>query len=188
MSPRSFRERGAGETIRYVVKSCDLGYVLAAATERGVCAIALGDDAQSLILALRRDFSAARLIADDPAFEKTAAVIVRLVQSPESACRLPLDVRGTAFQHRVWDALRNIPKGNTVTYAQLAQSLGIPRAVRAVATACASNRLAVAIPCHRVVRTDGSLAGYRWGVERKAALLERERGETVSDKKKSRRR
>ena len=175
MTPRRFRAGGAGASIRFAVGQCSLGAVLVAATETGVCAILLGDDPASLVRSLEDRFPNAQLIGGDAAFEQLVAQAVGLVEAPGIGANLPLDVRGTAFQQRVWQALRAIPAGSTATYAEIARRIGAPKAVRGVAQACAANPLAVAIPCHRVVRTDGALAGYRWGIERKRALLERER-------------
>jgi AraC family transcriptional regulator of adaptative response/methylated-DNA-[protein]-cysteine methyltransferase len=175
MTATSFRAAGEGTTIRFAVGECSLGSILVAATDKGVCAIALGDDPDALVRALQDRFSNARLIGGDRAFEQQVAKVVGFVEKPARGLDLPLDIRGTAFQRRVWDAIRAIPAGSTATYTQLAKRLGKPRSVRAVAHACASNTIAVAIPCHRVVRMDGSLAGYRWGVDRKQALLEREK-------------
>jgi AraC family transcriptional regulator, regulatory protein of adaptative response / methylated-DNA-[protein]-cysteine methyltransferase len=177
MSPGTFRAGGDGETIRFAVGECSLGSVLVAATGQGVCAILLGDDPDALVQDLQRRFSKAQLVGGDAEFEKLVAKVVGLVESPGQGLNLPLDVRGTVFQQRVWQALREIPAGSTVSYSQVAARIGAPKAVRAVAQACASNAVAVAIPCHRVVRRDGGLSGYRWGVERKRALLEREAGE-----------
>jgi AraC family transcriptional regulator, regulatory protein of adaptative response / methylated-DNA-[protein]-cysteine methyltransferase len=177
MKPGTFRAGGDGETIRFAVGECSLGSVLVAATGRGVCAILLGDDPDALVQDLQRRFSNAQLVGGDAEFEQLVAKVVGLVESPGQGWNLPLDVRGTAFQQRVWQALREIPAGSTVSYSQVAARVGAPKAVRAVAQACASNAVAVAIPCHRVVRRDGGLSGYRWGVERKRALLQRESSE-----------
>jgi AraC family transcriptional regulator of adaptative response/methylated-DNA-[protein]-cysteine methyltransferase len=174
MTPTAFRAGGRGTAIRFAVGQCWLGSILVAATDKGVCAILLGDDAPALVRDLQDRFPEAQLIGGDQAFEQLVAKVVGFVGAPKLGLDLPLDVRGTAFQQRVWQALRKVPAGSTVTYSELANRIGRPKAVRAVAQACASNPLAVAIPCHRVVRTDGSLSGYRWGVERKRALLERE--------------
>jgi AraC family transcriptional regulator of adaptative response/methylated-DNA-[protein]-cysteine methyltransferase len=174
MTPTGFREGGAGATIRFAVGECSLGAILVAATDKGICAITLGDDAQDLVLAFQDDFPNAQLVGGDADFERVVAAAVGLVEGAPSEFKLPLDVRGTAFQQRVWQALRDIPAGRTASYRDIAEKIGAPASVRAVAGACASNRIAVAIPCHRVVRTDGSLSGYRWGVERKRALLQRE--------------
>lgn len=174
MSPRKFREGGTGETIRFAVGESTLGSILVASSERGVCAILMGDDPDALARDLQDRFPRARLIGGDRGYEQTVARVVAQVQSPLEQCALPLDVRGTAFQRKVWQALGSIPAGRTATYTEIARRIGDPRAVRAVAGACAANAHAVVIPCHRVVRTDGSLSGYRWGVERKRLLLEQE--------------
>ncbi len=152
-----------------------LGAILVAQSERGVCAILLGDDPQQLVCDLQDKFRRATLIGADQAFEQLIAKVVGFIEAPALGLDLPLDVRGTAFQERVWQALRDIPVGSTASYADIAQRIGNPKAVRAVAQACGANSLAVAIPCHRVVRSDGNLSGYRWGVERKRQLLEREK-------------
>ena len=174
MAPRKFREGGVQQRIRFAVGECSLGSLLVAATQQGVCCVQLGDDAQALVQALQDRFPRAELIGGDAAFEATLAQVAGLVEQPRQGLALPLDVQGTAFQQRVWQALRAIPVGETVSYAELAQRVGQPQAARAVAGACAANPVAVAIPCHRVVRQDGCLSGYRWGVERKRALLLRE--------------
>jgi AraC family transcriptional regulator of adaptative response/methylated-DNA-[protein]-cysteine methyltransferase len=174
MTPGAFRAQGAGERIRFAVGQCRLGAILVASSARGVCAIALGDDPELLVRGLQDQFPAAVLLGGDAAFEGMMARVVGFVEAPGAGLELPLDIRGTAFQHRVWQALRKIPAGQTVSYQALAALIGAPKSARAVASACAANRLAVAIPCHRVVRRDGALSGYRWGVERKRALLARE--------------
>lgn len=174
MAPARFKAGGAGEEIRFAVGACSLGAILVAATERGICAVLMGDDPELLVRDLQDRFSKARLIGADSAFEQTVAQVVGLVEAPRIGLDLPLDVRGTAFQQRVWAALRAIPAGETVSYTELARRIGAPAAVRAVAGACAANPVAVAIPCHRVVRHDGGLSGYRWGIERKALLIARE--------------
>ncbi len=174
MTPTSFRSGGSGASIAFAVGECSLGSLVVAATDKGICAILLGDDADSLLRDLQDRFPNARLIGGDAGFEQMVAKVVGLVEAPAVGLDLPLDVRGTAFQQRVWQALRDIPVGATASYAEIATRIGAPKAVRAVAQACASNALAVAIPCHRVVRRDGALSGYRWGVERKRTLLERE--------------
>ncbi|MBI1181263.1 MAG: bifunctional DNA-binding transcriptional regulator/O6-methylguanine-DNA methyltransferase Ada [Alphaproteobacteria bacterium] len=174
MTPGAFRAGGAGETVRFALGHCSLGEVLVAGTDRGLCAIELGDDPAALLAGFQHRFRRARLEGGDAAFEDRVARVVGFLDDPAAGLGLPLDIRGTAFQRRVWQALTEIPAGQAVTYAELAQRLGVPRAVRAVAGACAANRLAVAIPCHRVVRTGGGLAGYRWGIARKRALLDRE--------------
>lgn len=175
MQPRQFRSGGAQLSIRFAIGQCSLGAILVAATDRGVCSIALGDDPDQLARDLQDRFARADLIGGDERFEQLIAQVVGFVEAPHIGLDLPLDVRGTAFQQRVWRALQKIPAGSTVSYATLARRIGAPAAVRAVAQACGANPVAVAIPCHRVVRTDGSLSGYRWGVERKRELLEREK-------------
>jgi len=174
MRPKDYRQGGANMRIRFAVGQCSLGAILVAQSERGICAILLGDDPDALVRQLQDQFPRATLVGGDRDFERVIARVVGLVEAPAVGLDLPLDVRGTAFQERVWQALRQIPPGVTMTYAEIAARLGMPKAVRAVARACAANALAVAIPCHRVVRSDGALSGYRWGVERKRALLERE--------------
>jgi len=174
MKPKNYRGGGTGATIRFAIGECSLGSILVAASERGVCAIFMGDDPDALAKNLQDRFPRAALIAGDRGFEKLVARVVGFIEAPKVGLDLPLDVRGTAFQQRVWQALREIPIGSTSSYSEIADRIGSPKAVRAVAQACASNGLAVAIPCHRVVRSDGNLSGYRWGVERKRALLKRE--------------
>ena len=174
MTPTAFRAGGADAQIRFAVGECSLGSILVARSDRGVCAILLGDDPDALARTLQDRFPRADLIGGDADFEDLVARVVGLVEAPRLGLDLPLDVRGTAFQQRVWRALREIPPGSTASYREIAERIGAPRAVRAVAQACAANPLAVAIPCHRVVRSDGGVAGYRWGVERKRALLQRE--------------
>ena len=174
MTPTEYRAGGARAEIRFAVGECSLGSILVARSERGVCAIFLGDDPDALTRELQDRFPRATLIGGDAAFEDVVAKVVGLIEAPGTGVDLPLDVRGTAFQQRVWRALREIPAGSTASYREIASRIGAPRAVRAVAHACAVNPVAVAIPCHRVVRSDGGLAGYRWGVERKRELLERE--------------
>jgi AraC family transcriptional regulator of adaptative response/methylated-DNA-[protein]-cysteine methyltransferase len=174
MTPTQYRAGGEGQEIRFAVGECSLGSILVAATARGVCAILLGDDPQALVHDLERRFAKARLRGADAGFEALVAKVVGLVEDPRLGVELPLDLQGTAFQQRVWQALRRIPAGSTTSYAELARGLGKPTATRAVAQACAANPVAVAIPCHRVVRTDGDVSGYRWGVERKRALLAKE--------------
>ena len=177
MPPRDYRAGGRGQRIRFAVGQCTLGAILVARSERGICAISLGDDPDALARELQDRFPQAELVGGDAAFERLVAQVVGRVETPASAVPdLPLDIRGTAFQERVWRALQAIPPGSTASYADIAARIGQPRAGRAVARACAGNVLAVAIPCHRVVRRDGDLAGYRWGVERKRELLRRETG------------
>jgi AraC family transcriptional regulator, regulatory protein of adaptative response / methylated-DNA-[protein]-cysteine methyltransferase len=174
MTPTDYRAGGARAEIRFAVGECSLGSILVAKSEKGVCAILLGDDPDALARDLQDRFARANLIGADAEFEELVAKIVGFVETPAVGLDLPLDVRGTAFQQRVWQALRKIPVGSTASYSDIAQRIGAPKSVRAVAQACAANTIAVAIPCHRVVRNDGALCGYRWGVERKRALLERE--------------
>ncbi|NMK49400.1 methylated-DNA--[protein]-cysteine S-methyltransferase [Achromobacter sp. Bel] len=174
MTPTAFRRDGEGVDIRFAVAQCSLGALLVAASSTGICEIALDADPEQLVHNLQDRFKAARLIGADAEFEAWVAAVVGFVEDPARGLDLPLDVRGTAFQRRVWEALRDIPAGTTATYTDIAERIGSPRAVRAVARACATNNIALAIPCHRVVRTDGSLAGYRWGIDRKRVLLARE--------------
>jgi AraC family transcriptional regulator of adaptative response/methylated-DNA-[protein]-cysteine methyltransferase len=174
MSPKEYREGGANAEIRFAVGQCSLGAILVAQSQRGICAIFLGDDPDGLVRDLQDQFKQARLIGGDAGFEELIALVVGFIEQPALGLNLPLDVRGTAFQERVWQALREIPPGVRVSYAQVAERIGSPKAVRAVAQACGANHLAVAIPCHRVVRSDGDLSGYRWGVDRKLELLTRE--------------
>ena len=174
MTPGRFKAGGLNETIRFAVGQSSLGAILAASSETGVVAILLGDDPDRLARDLQDRFPTARLLGGDDGYERVVATVVGLVEAPALGLHLPLDIRGTAFQQRVWNALRDIPAGHTASYTAIAASIGAPRAVRAVAGACAANNVAVAIPCHRVVRSDGALSGYAWGVERKRALIERE--------------
>jgi AraC family transcriptional regulator of adaptative response/methylated-DNA-[protein]-cysteine methyltransferase len=174
MTPTRFRKGGERTTIRFAIGQCALGAILVAATDQGVCAILLGDDPDALARDLQDRFPRAELIGADAGFEALVARVVGFVEQPALGLDLPLDIRGTAFQQRVWAALRQVGAGSTASYAQIAERIGAPKAVRAVAQACAANSLAVAIPCHRVVRSDGALSGYAWGVERKRALLDRE--------------
>lgn len=171
MTARQYRQGGRQAAIRFVVGTCRLGEFLVAESERGICAILLGSTPESLIAELETVFPNARLIADDAGFAERVARVVSFLEHPASHFDLPLDIQGTAFQQQVWQALRAIPPGSTASYREIAERIGKPGAVRAVAGACAANRLAVIIPCHRVVRNDGALSGYRWGVERKQQLL-----------------
>ena len=177
MTPSAFKQGGKGEAIRYAVARCGLGFVLVAVAQRGICAILLGDAPDDLAADLAARFPKATMAPAGPDFAGLVARVVRLIDAPECApdTKLPLDIRGTAFQRRVWQALQEIPAGETASYAVIARKIGKPSAVRAVAGACAANRLAVAIPCHRAIAADGSLSGYRWGIERKRRLLARER-------------
>ncbi len=180
MAPAQYRAGGRGETIRFAIGQCSLGAILVAATGRGICAILIGDAPAPLLDDLQARFPQAALEGADAAFGQTVAQVVGLVEAPRIGLELPLDVRGTAFQQRVWQALRSIPAGRTVSYAELAAIVGVVGGARAVAGACAANPVAVAIPCHRVVRTGGALSGYRWGIERKRTLLEREQEQAAS--------
>jgi len=177
MPPATYQKKGQGARIRYAVGQCDLGWVLVAATDQGLCAIDLGDRAEDLVAGLRERFSEAEWIGSDALLATWMERVLALLQSPGDGSPLPLDVQGTAFQRRVWATLRGIAPGTTASYAQIAARIGQPKASRAVAQACANNPVAVAIPCHRVVRSDGGLGGYRWGENRKQALLEREQRE-----------
>jgi AraC family transcriptional regulator of adaptative response/methylated-DNA-[protein]-cysteine methyltransferase len=174
MTPSAWRAGGTDAEIRFAVGECSLGAILVATSEKGVCAILMGDDPEPLVRDLQDRFPRARLIGGDAEYEKLVAKVVGFVEAPQIGLDLPLDVRGTAFQQRVWQALRELPAGTTASYADIARKIGAPKSVRAVAGACAANAIAVAIPCHRVVKTDGSLSGYRWGVERKRTLINRE--------------
>jgi AraC family transcriptional regulator of adaptative response/methylated-DNA-[protein]-cysteine methyltransferase len=174
MTPSKYRAGGTDEEIRFAVGQSSLGAILVASSDKGVAAILMGDDPEALVRNLQDRFPKARLIGGDAAYEQRVARVIGFLETPKLGLDLPLDVRGTAFQQRVWQALKDIPPGKTATYAEIARAIGAPSAVRAVASACASNNIAVAIPCHRVVRKDGSPSGYAWGVERKRALIERE--------------
>ena len=176
MTPKKFQAGGPGETIRFAVGQCKLGSILVASSARGVCAISLGDDPDALVRDLQDRFPKADLVAGARDFDRVVARVVGLVEAPGTGVNLPLDLRGTVFQRRVWQALAKIPTGTTTSYGEIARSIGAPKAVRAVAGACAANAIAVAIPCHRVVRSDGSISGYRWGVDRKRTLLKWEKG------------
>lgn len=174
MTPTRYRAGGTDTEIRFAIGQCSLGAILVAQSDRGVCAILMGDDPSVLARDLQDRFPRANLVGGDAAFEQLVAQVVGFVEAPGIGLDLPLDVRGTAFQQRVWQALREIPAGKTASYTDIAARIGSPKSVRAVAQACGANALAVAIPCHRVVRNDGELSGYRWGVERKRALLDKE--------------
>lgn len=184
MTPSRYRVGGANEEIRFAVGQTSLGAILVASSKKGVASILLGDDPDALVHTLQDRFPKAHLIGGDVDYEALVARVVGFVEKPEIGLHLPLDVRGTAFQQRVWRALRAIHVGETVSYAEIARRIGSPKAARAVAAACAANNLAVAIPCHRVIRKDGALSGYAWGVERKRVLLERE-GSGAPDRKAS---
>lgn len=174
MTPTAYRTGGANETIRFAVGECSLGSILVASSERGVVAILLGDDPEPLLADLQDRFPHANLVGADPSYEKLIAHVVAFAEDPRQGHNLPLDVRGTAFQQRVWRALLDVPAGQTVSYAELAKRIGAPKSVRDVANACAANNLAIAIPCHRVVKNNGSFLGYAWGIKRKRHLLRQE--------------
>jgi AraC family transcriptional regulator, regulatory protein of adaptative response / methylated-DNA-[protein]-cysteine methyltransferase len=179
MTPSQYRAGGTREEIKFAVGETSLGAILVASSKKGVAAILLGDDPNELVRNLQDRFPKAHLIGADRGYEALVARVVGFIEAPRIGLDLPLDVRGTAFQQRVWRALREIPVGETICYAEIARRIGSPQAARAVAGACAANNLAVAIPCHRVVRNDGSRSGYAWGVERKGALLDREASRKV---------
>src|SRR6201993_2268815 len=178
MTPSQYRTGGANEEIKFAVGQTSLGAILVASSKKGVAAILLGDDPDKLVRNLQDRFARAHLVGADRDYEALVARVVGFVEAPRIGLDLPLDVRGTAFEQRVWQALREIPAGATVSYAEIAQRIGAPGSVRAVAGACAANKLALAIPCHRVIRNDGSLSGYAWGVERKRVLIDREASQT----------
>jgi AraC family transcriptional regulator of adaptative response/methylated-DNA-[protein]-cysteine methyltransferase len=175
MTPKKFRNGGEGTAIRFAVGECSLGSILVASSDKGICAISLGDDPGQLVKELQDRFPKAQLTGGDKNFERTVSCVVGFVEAPKLGLNLPLDVRGTAFQQRVWKALQEIPPGITASYSEIAKRIGSPKSVRAVASAIAANNIGVAIPCHRVVHLDGSISGYRWGVKRKRALLEKEK-------------
>ena len=174
MTPADYRQGGRNAVIRFAVGDCSLGSILVAASPKGVCAVLLGNAPEALLRDLQDRFPKAELIGGDRAFENLAAKVIAVVDEPGQRLDLPLDVRGTAFQHLVWTALRDIPPGATASYTDIAKRIGRPKSVRAVASACGANPVAVVIPCHRVVRNDGALSGYRWGIERKRVLLAKE--------------
>jgi AraC family transcriptional regulator, regulatory protein of adaptative response / methylated-DNA-[protein]-cysteine methyltransferase len=175
MKPKEYREGGAGNTICFAIAECSLGSILVASSEKGVCAILMGDDPDALARDLQDQFPKAYLIAGDEKYEKLVAKVIGFVEAPRIGLDLPLDIRGTAFQQRVWKELQRIPAGRTASYSEVAKRIGFPNSARAVAQACGANALAVAVPCHRVLRSNGDISGYRWGVDRKQALLTRER-------------
>lgn len=179
MKPKQFLARGGGVTIQHAVVPCPLGHVLIAGTERGICAVHFGDSNAALERQLRQELPMATFVPPNPAFKKWVRTTVREIRRSGAASELPLDIRGTAFQQRVWKALRDIPRGRTATYSEIAARINRPAAVRAVANACASNPVAVLVPCHRAVRSDGQLGGYRWGKHRKRMLLKAERLSTA---------
>ena len=174
MKPREYLKGGAGQSIRYAIVKSYLGWVLVAATDQGICKIEFGDEPQELQARLQGSFPEATLAIHDPRFTESVNQVLAFLERPQRGLQLPLDIQGTAFQRRVWSALREIPPGSTASYGDVAASIGKPTAARAVAGACAANKIAVAIPCHRVVRSDGGLGGYRWGLSRKQAILDRE--------------
>jgi AraC family transcriptional regulator of adaptative response/methylated-DNA-[protein]-cysteine methyltransferase len=176
MKPAEYRNGAAGLLIRFAIVQSYLGWVLVAVTDRGICRIDFDDSREILRNRLKNTFPKAKLVADNPDIDDIVVQTIAFLEAPEEGLNLPLDVQGTAFQHRVWTALQRIPSGKTASYGEIARRIGDPKAARAVAGACASNPVAVAIPCHRVVKSDGKLGGYRWGIERKRALLEREKG------------
>lgn len=175
MTPASYRRGGAGMHIGYTVANTTLGKVLVAATQRGVSAVYLGENERTLVEELRKEYAKAEIVRAEDGNESWLKEVVRRIEGNAPSAELPLDVQATAFQRRVWQELQKIPRGTTRTYTQVAKSLGEPRSVRAVARACATNPVSIVVPCHRVIRTDGKLAGYRWGLSRKEKLLERER-------------
>jgi AraC family transcriptional regulator of adaptative response/methylated-DNA-[protein]-cysteine methyltransferase len=182
MHPGAYQALGAGETFTFATAMSSIGVVLVAATDRGVCMVTLGDSSDELETACRRHFRKATVVEGDARFESVIRTVIETIDRPGSEpFPLPLDVRGTVFQHKVWSALRRIPAGSKMTYGEVAMAIGAPNAARAVARACATNDVAVVIPCHRVVRADGQSGGYRWGIERKRALLERERDVLTGD-------
>ncbi len=174
MTAKQFRKGGDNVSVRYTLADCALGRCLVAKSERGICAILLGDDDATLVAELHELFPAAQDVPADADFQQRVREVIVAINSRDASLSLPLDIRGTAFQQQVWQALRTIPCGETVSYQQLASAIGKPKAVRAVASACGANKLAIVIPCHRVIRGDGALSGYRWGIARKAQLLQRE--------------
>jgi AraC family transcriptional regulator of adaptative response/methylated-DNA-[protein]-cysteine methyltransferase len=174
MSPSKFRNGGQGLAICYATAECFLGFVVVAATDRGICAIEFGADPEALYAQLRRQFPKAEILAAGENFASTVGAVMRKLENPAESQALPLDIQGTAFQQRVWNALRDIGPGKTASYAEVARRIGHPKAARAVAAACRANPVAVVVPCHRVVGAEGDLRGYRWGVERKRELLRRE--------------
>lgn len=175
MKPKEYRDGGVGNTIRFAIGECSLGSILVASSEKGVCAILMGSDPNALARDLQDQFPKAHLIGGDDKYEKLVAKVVGFIEAPKIGFDLPLDIRGTVFQQRVWKELQRIPAGKTASYSEVASRIGFPKSARAVAQACGANTIAVAIPCHRVLRNRGEISGYRWGVDRKQALLARER-------------
>ncbi|MGV1015088.1 MAG: bifunctional DNA-binding transcriptional regulator/O6-methylguanine-DNA methyltransferase Ada, partial [Methyloceanibacter sp.] len=183
MTPTKFRAGGTEAEMKFTIGKCSLGPILVAASDKGVCAILFGDKPEALRRGLQRQFPRAKLVGGDKDFEHLVRTVIDFVENPNMGLDLPLDIRGTAFQHRVWQALRRIPAGSTASYAEIAERIGAPGSARAVAQACAANRIAVAIPCHRVIRSDGSLSGYAGGIPRKRALLAREGARSKEDER-----
>jgi AraC family transcriptional regulator of adaptative response/methylated-DNA-[protein]-cysteine methyltransferase len=175
MTPKRLRAGGKDVRILFAIGECTLGSVLVASSRNGVCAMLLGDTPEQVLDDLTSRFPQAELIGNDPEYDRLIGVVIQFVDDPKYGFNLPLDIQGTAFQERVWQALRDIPIGTTTSYSEIAEKIGAPKSSRAVAQACGANNIAVAIPCHRVVRSDGGLAGYRWGVARKQAILTMER-------------
>ncbi len=175
MPPSAYRKGGKGTEITFALGKCWLGHFLVAQTEKGVCAVELGDDPSCLLNDFQKRFPNAVLLSEDRVFQKNIAKIAEISQHPYMSVDIPLDIKGTAFQKKVWDTLRLIPPGETLTYEQVASHIGMPKSIRAVANACANNKLALLIPCHRVVRKDGTPSGYRWGLDKKEKLLDLEK-------------
>lgn len=175
MKPREFKKGGLEQEIMLAVGQCSLGVIMIAQTCKGICAISLGDEIQPLLDQVQKDFPNAKFVVGDEKFEKNMAYVIGFIDNGEKKFQLPLDIQGTLFQKKVWHALKNIPLGKTINYSQLAEQIGCPQATRAVANACGSNKLAIAIPCHRVIQKNGKISGYRWGTERKKTILEKEK-------------
>lgn len=174
MTPTDYQKGAKGIDIRFTIRPCWLGWILVAATTKGICAIALDDTPEALVTQLQDEFPSANLHKNDPTLEDWVEQVLAFVEVPQYQFDLPLDIQGTAFQQQVWKALQTIPPGSTASYSHIAQQIGKPKAIRAVAQACAANHIAIAIPCHRVISRNGELSGYRWGRDRKRALIERE--------------
>lgn len=177
MKPKEYRAGGVGLAIHYGVAECILGWIIVAATDRGICAIEFGDDPKMLPRQLQDRFPKATVKQAGPGFTRLIEAVVKFIKEPQGTFNIPLDIQGTAFQQQVWSILRQIEPGQTMSYTEVAEQIGNPNAVRAVATACAANKLAVVIPCHRVIAKDGKVSGYRWGIERKKMLLDNEKPE-----------
>jgi len=181
MTAKEYKKGAKNKEIRFTVENTNLGWVLVAATEKGICEIALGDTSEELVDNIYNQFPQAKFCGNDLIFQQWVTDAIAMIEMPQNL-NLPLDIQGTAFQQQVWQALRAIPIGSTLTYQQVATQIGNPKAIRAVASACAANKLAIAIPCHRVIASNGNLSGYRWGVERKRALLEKEASQSSTIK------